>query len=97
MDYSGSNVRVLQPPSNVKEWSPGYVCYRQGEIFVSNYGDSPAVMAVFRYTSKGQCLGCVTIEVTHPQGLALSQDGMELFVVRGGAMGGGGKGGKSSP
>ncbi|XP_072051871.1 E3 ubiquitin-protein ligase TRIM45-like [Amphiura filiformis] len=36
MDYSGSNVRIIQPPAVVKEWSPGFVCCRQGEIFVSN-------------------------------------------------------------
>ena len=78
MDYSGSNVMVLQPPSEVTEWCPCYMCCKEGEIFVSNYGEPPAVL---RYTSKGQYLGCVTTEVINPQGLALSHDGMELFVV----------------
>ncbi|XP_072044931.1 uncharacterized protein [Amphiura filiformis] len=80
MDYSGSNGRVLQPPPEVNKWSPGYVCCRQGEIFVSNQGSGDPA-GIFRYTSQGHYLGCVTTEVKNPAGLALSQDGMELFVV----------------
>ncbi|XP_072016514.1 E3 ubiquitin-protein ligase TRIM45-like [Amphiura filiformis] len=79
MDYSGSNVKVVQPPPEVKKWNTFYVCCRQGEIFVVNPAGDPA--GIFRYTSKGHYLGCITTEVKNPRGIALSQDGMELFVV----------------
>ena len=80
MDYSGGNVRVIQPPTEVKVWAPGFVCCRHGEIFVSNegIGDPPGV---YRYTSEGNYLGCVTAGVVTPAGIALSKDGMELFVA----------------
>ena len=78
MDYSGSNVRTVQPPPEVRSWAPTFVCCRQGEIFVVNIGNH---RGVFRYTAKGNYLGCVTTEVQNPAGIALSQDGMELFVV----------------
>ena len=80
MDYSGGNIRVIQPPAEVKVWSPGFVCCRNGEIFVSNEGrgDPPGV---YRYTSEGDYLGCVTTEVRYPTGIAMSKDGMELFVA----------------
>ncbi|XP_072044839.1 uncharacterized protein [Amphiura filiformis] len=80
MDYSGSNVRVLQPPPEVKKWLPGNVCCRQGEIFVTNPASGDPT-GIFRYTSQGHYLGCVTTEVNGPAGIALSQDGMELFVL----------------
>ena len=80
MDYSGHNVRVIQPPALVKAWSPSYVCCRQGEIFIvnTNAGD-PA--GVYRYTAEGDYLGCVTTEVNDPGGIALSKDGMKLYLV----------------
>ena len=80
MDYSGGNIRVVQPPAEIKVWSPGFVCCRQGEIFVSNEdpGDPPGV---YRYTSDGDYLGCVTTEVSDPTGIAMSKNGMELFVA----------------
>ena len=80
MDYSGGNVKVLQPPAEVTEWHPGFVCCRQGEICVSNEGggDPPGV---YRYTSEGDYLGCVTTQVSSPSGIAMSKDGMELFVA----------------
>ena len=80
MDYSGGNVRVIQPPTEVKVWVPGFVCCRQGEIFVTNTrkGDPSGV---YRYTSEGDYLSCVTTEVRYPSGIALSKDGMELFVA----------------
>ena len=80
MDYSGGNVRVIQPPTEVKVWVPEFVCCREGEMFVTNIciGDPPGV---YRYTSEGDYLGCVTTEVSSPLGIALSKDGMELFVA----------------
>ncbi|XP_072014233.1 E3 ubiquitin-protein ligase TRIM71-like [Amphiura filiformis] len=79
MDYYGSNVRIIQPPAEVKEWNPGFVCCsRQGEIFVSNNGDP---RGVYRFTAEGDCLGCVTTQVENPSGIAMSRDGMELFVA----------------
>ncbi|XP_072013787.1 E3 ubiquitin-protein ligase TRIM56-like [Amphiura filiformis] len=79
MDYSGSNVRVIQPLAEVKVWDPGFVCCsRQGEIFVSNNGDP---RGVYRFTAEGDCLGCVTTQVPNPSGIAMSRDGMELFVA----------------
>ena len=80
MDYSGRNVRVIQPPPAVTEWSPGFVCCQQGEIFVVNEGAGDPT-GVYRYTSAGEYLGCVTTEVINPEGIALSEDGTELFVA----------------
>ena len=80
MDYSGGNLRVIQPPAEVKVWRPGFVCCGQGEIFVSNTG-SGKPNGVYRYTAEGDYLGCVTTEVSNPSGIALSKDGMELFVA----------------
>ncbi|XP_072046180.1 uncharacterized protein [Amphiura filiformis] len=80
VDYSGSNVSKVQPPHEVKQCVLGYMCCRQGEIFVVNRASGDPA-GIFRYTSKGHYLGCVTTEVNNPSGLALSQDGMELFVV----------------
>ena len=80
LDYSGGKVRVIQPPAEVEEWEPGFVCCGQGEIFVSNQGQGKP-NGVYRYTSEGDYLGCVTTKVSNPKGIALSRDGMELFVV----------------
>ena len=80
MDYSGDNIRVIKPPTEIKVWCPTFVCCsRQGEIYVANpySGDQ----ALYRYTSKGDYLGCVTTEVRDPRGITMSRDGMQLFVV----------------
>ena len=85
MDYSGKNVRVIQPPAEVKVWTPVFVCCRQGEIYVTNtdFGDlSTDPTGVYRYTSEGDYLGCVTTEVCNPTGIAMSKDGMELVCCR---------------
>ncbi|XP_072051918.1 E3 ubiquitin-protein ligase TRIM33-like [Amphiura filiformis] len=84
MDYSGSNVRVIQPPPEVKLWSPVFVCCsRQGEIFVSDGGSGDPI-GVYRFTADGDYLGCVTTQVPSPSGIAISRDGMELFVANNG-------------
>ncbi|XP_072023473.1 uncharacterized protein [Amphiura filiformis] len=80
MTYTGSNVRTVQSPPEVKKWSPGCVCCGHGEIFVGNRSKGDP-SGIFRYTSEGNYLGCVTTQVNTPGGLALRQDGMELFVV----------------
>ena len=80
MDYMGGNVRVIQLPDEVKIWFPGFVCCRQGEIFVCNES-SGEPKGVYRYTSDGDYLGCVTTEVETPKGIALSNDGTELFAT----------------
>ena len=80
MDYSGGNVRVIQPPEEIKIWKPGFVCCGQGEIFVCNQGSGhPA--GVYRFSSRGDYLGCVTTSVGKPRGIALSNDGTELFIA----------------
>ncbi|XP_072042741.1 E3 ubiquitin-protein ligase TRIM45-like [Amphiura filiformis] len=80
MDYSGNNVKEVQPPQGVTNWKPVFVCCsRQGEIFVVNRG---IPKAVYRYTADGeQCLGCVITGLDFPQGIAISEDGQQLFVV----------------
>ena len=90
MDYSGSSVRKIQPPPEVKNWIPTLVCCREGETFVVNgcvydkagwlkYNGEPK--CIFRYSAKGDYLGCVTTDVRNPMGIALSQNGMVLFVA----------------
>ncbi|XP_072041229.1 tripartite motif-containing protein 2-like [Amphiura filiformis] len=81
MDYSGNNVRVVQPPQEVTEWSPYSVCCsKQGEIFVVNGGKPKGI---YRYTANGeQCLGCIITGLTNnPAGLAISDDGQHLLQV----------------
>ena len=80
MDFSGGNVRVIKPPAAVKAWNPGYVYCRQGEIFVANEGSGDP-SGIYRYTAEGTYLGCVTTDVKDPSGIALSEDGLELFVA----------------
>ncbi|XP_072046041.1 E3 ubiquitin-protein ligase TRIM45-like [Amphiura filiformis] len=80
INYSGQSIKAIAPPPTVKKWAPGYVCCGKGEIFVVNES-SGKPLGVFRYTADGDYLGCVTTDVTDPRGIALSQDGMELFVV----------------
>ncbi len=80
MDYTGGNIRVIQPPAEIKVWKPGFVCCRQGEIFVSNEGRGDPT-GVYRFTSEGDYLGCVTRKVSIPSGIAISKDGTELFVA----------------
>ncbi|XP_072042351.1 E3 ubiquitin-protein ligase TRIM45-like [Amphiura filiformis] len=81
MDNSGNNVRVVQPPQQeIAYWKPYSVCCsKQGEIFVVNRGKP---RAVYRYTADGkQCLGCVITGLDCPEGIAISEDGQQLFVV----------------
>ncbi|XP_072041319.1 E3 ubiquitin-protein ligase TRIM71-like [Amphiura filiformis] len=80
MDYSGNNVRVVQPPEEVTEWKPhGVCCSKHGEIFVVNCGNPKAV---YRYTADGdQYLGCVITGLNYPMGIAISEDGQQLFLV----------------
>ncbi|XP_072042210.1 tripartite motif-containing protein 2-like [Amphiura filiformis] len=80
MDFSGNKVRVVQPPHGIIEWEPyGICCSKQGEIFVVNQGNPKAV---YRYTADGnQCLGCVITGLDNPAGIAISEDGQQLFVA----------------
>ena len=80
MDYSGNNVRVLQPPQGVRIWKPyGVCCSKIGEIFVVNIGEPKAV---YQYIEdRRECLGCVIEGLDNPRGIALSKDGQELLVV----------------
>ena len=80
MDYTGNTVKVVQPHPGVKSWVPQSVCCsKQGEIFVVNYG---VPKAVYRYTEDGdKCLGCVVKGLGDPAGIAVTEDGQNLFVV----------------
>ncbi|XP_072042350.1 tripartite motif-containing protein 2-like [Amphiura filiformis] len=80
MDYSGNNIRVLQPPQEVAAWIPESICCsKQGELFVVNNGKP---IAVYQYTADGQqCLGCVIAGLDDPMGIAISEDGQQLFLV----------------
>ena len=83
MDYSGSNVRVVQPPPGVIEWVPFAICCsKQGEIFVVNYGNYSYPRTVYRYTADGdECLGCVITGLDNPTGIAITEDGQQLYVA----------------
>ena len=80
MDSSGGNIRVIQPPAGIKVWDPYYVCCRAHDMFVVN-GSAGDPAGVYRYTSMGRFLGCVTTGVKRPTGIALSQDGTELYIA----------------
>ena len=81
MNYSGSNVKVIHPPSAViKRWKPTYLCCGKGLIFIVNGPDSDP-KGIFSFTNTGEYIGCVTTEVQTPKCIALSSDGSELFVV----------------
>ena len=81
-DFSGMNSRVIQPPPEVTVWSPSYILCSEGEIFVSN-NQKGYPSGVYRYACDGTYLDCVTKNVGNPAGLAMSNDGRELFVVDG--------------
>ena len=78
-DFSGMNARVIHLPPKVTTWCPGYVLCSEGEIFVSNEKDG----SVHRYTCDGTYLDCVTRNVVVPRGMAMSNDGNQLFVLDG--------------
>ena len=80
MDYSGGNVRDIEPPPEITKCNPGYVtcCHKYGKIFVGNVG---VPKAVFCFTFDGEYIGVVTDGVDMPQGIAVSDDGQELMVA----------------
>ena len=79
MDYSGGNTREIQGPPDIDEWDPGFVCCSPfKEIFVINEGGDGHI---YKFDEDGNYLGIVTTEVENARGLALSQDGNELFVT----------------
>lgn len=78
-NYSGKCLLTFDPPPEVKSWVPRYVCCsKKDEVFVSNLGDPKAI---YRYAAGGVYIGCVTIDVNDPWGIALSHDDQELYVV----------------
>ena len=79
IDYAGDIVRTVQRPQGVHQWNPCAVCCsRQGEIFVVNWDDK----AVYRYTADGdQCLGQIIQDLHNPQGIAITEDGRQLFIA----------------
>ncbi|XP_072049466.1 uncharacterized protein [Amphiura filiformis] len=82
MDQLGYNARIIKPPPGIKSWQPQNVCCsKQGELFVGNGGFPKAV---YRYVYKGgkyKYLDCITTMDYTPDGIALSADDQELFVV----------------
>ncbi len=79
LDYDGNKIKDLETPPDVKKWFPVYICCSTShEIFVENYG---APKAIYKYTSDGEYIGCVTTEVSVPFGIALTEDGQELHIA----------------
>ena len=80
MDFSGNHVREVKPPSGVSKWEPFAICCsKQGEIFVVNRGYQTAV---YRYTADGnKCLGCVTTGLDSPWGIAITENGQQLYAT----------------
>ena len=83
LDYSGNSIQTLDTPPEVKTWKPEYVCCsKTDDVFVVNQGDPKAI---YRYAAGRVYMGCVTTELSEPQGIAISHDDQELFVTeRGG-------------
>ena len=83
MEQTGNNPSIIERPPNVEEdeWMPQYVCCsKQGELFVGSQGNPSAV---FRYkftNGEYKYLDCITA-MDGSQGIALSTDETELFVV----------------
>lgn len=79
VDYFGNHPRVILPPEDVEKWHPYFLCCsQQDELFVCSQ-EYPA--AIYRCSTSGEFLGCVTTSVSDPMGLALSKDGEELYVA----------------
>ncbi len=80
MSYSGTICRMMKSPQGVIKWDPSTVCCsKENEIFVVNDGDPKAV---YRYTvDDNECLGCVITGLNNPGGIAISEDGQQLFVT----------------
>ncbi len=87
-DMNGSLQCRLPPPNGVSTmaWCPsGVCCSRQGEIFI---GCREGEVGVYRYTSSGEYLGCITkdphvptVSVNIPRGMAMTKDGDTLLVA----------------
>ena len=79
VDYFGGHARVIQPSPDVEKWDPYFLCCsQQDELFVVCQ-EYPA--AIYRCSTSGEFLGCVTTDVKDPMGIALSKDGEELYVA----------------
>ena len=88
IDYQGKTIHVLRPPIDVTSgWCPTGVCtIGEGddeEIFVCNYHGTSGV---YRFSlTTGKYLGCVTTEMSYPQGIAFTEDG-RLVVANGSSL-----------
>ena len=76
--YSGECLMTIDPPPEVNDWCPRYVCCTMREMFVFNDGDP---RAIYRYTTSGVYLGCIVKGLDFQWGIALSHDEQELYVV----------------
>ena len=81
VDYAGRLLVTLQNPFEDKSWSTRGVCFtkHRGDILVA--GISKGKAGIYRFSSKGEFIDCVTREVSDPGGIDISADDKRVFVI----------------
>ncbi len=86
IDGSGNVLSNLHNPAGVSSWGPAGVVVSkyfrvdddEDEVFIVDYANGHAV---YRYSSSGKYIGCVTKDVSNACGLTLSADEKRMFVA----------------
>ncbi|XP_072033887.1 uncharacterized protein [Amphiura filiformis] len=81
VDRGGKMLFRLNAPETVSHWWPRGVCCTEGTIIVSNNGTTISDKGIYCYSISGQYLDCITKEVSHPMGLAVTDDNKTLMVA----------------
>ncbi|XP_072014860.1 uncharacterized protein [Amphiura filiformis] len=71
LDNDGNLIRSLNAPKHAKSWHPlGICCSEDDIVYISSY-DAHDKGGIYTFTVDGEYLGCVTMDVSHAEGLAL--------------------------
>ena len=81
LSSQGQLLLTLDAPLNITEWETTGVCYRNGFIYVCNCTDNKAARGVYCFSVLGECVGCMTSDVSNPFGLFVTEDGDKMLVV----------------
>ena len=77
---SGRALVTLSPTDGIR-WSPSGICCSQfDDIYVANRATDKS-RGVYRFSASGEYMGCVTIVVASPYGLALTDDDHRMIVA----------------
>ncbi len=80
VDRSGDMLHTLHAPATVSKWWPRGICCTEGRIYVANAATKPDT-GIYCYSLSGQYLDCITTDVAHPMGLAVTDNNKTLLVA----------------